>query len=318
MIYLLYQSPWPVGGSTSYTVHLKRVLGNNAEVIRLAKRTEDGVRQLSEFGVYYRNMAFEDVLRLRGPILLTASNPKMDENVWATLGKRRNVWATFHDPNEAKLYSHWKYFNLRRVICIRQTGRRYIPAAVFIPHPYFPFVHRVEHRTTNAVSIARTSSVKRADWIMHANRVLPFQYRVELHGEMNRMWYAYFIRKHFPEVNVDTKYPRTWGAGVELCARAHFMVDLTVFKGDGGGTQYTLLEAMNGGAVPIMSKDWCSYPGPARTFGPAVSSVDELVSTLKRRGSLPMGAQRRQNYEYLLREHGVEVIQKKYLHYLGA
>lgn len=315
MIYLIYQSPWPVGGSTSYTVHLAKVLGDACRVVRIGKRTERNKRKLSDFGVEYQIMSINDVCELDGPVLLTASSPKQDENDWIALGKRTNVWSAFYDPNEFWLYPHWKHFNKRRVICIRRTGLKHIPSAVLIPLPYVRAPHE-ESRTRLAISIARTSGVKNTHWIMEANRQLGARKKVELHGEWNRMWYAHFVAKRYPEYAPTAGYPREWGAGVRLCAQAQFMVDLTIFKKDGGGAQYTLLEAMDAGAVPIMSSDWVSYPGPARTFGPAVGSAAELVGVLNRVHKLPVEAQRKQNHAYLERVHGVSKIKSKYLYTL--
>ena len=35
-----------------------------------------------------------------------------------------------------------------------------------------------------------------------------------------------------------------------------FNIDMTLIKGDGGGTQYTWLEAWDAGCIPIIHKEW--------------------------------------------------------------
>lgn len=313
MITLLYQSPWPIGGSTSYTVHLARVLGAACRVVRIGNRTEPFKRKLH--GVPYQNVSFATLCDIKGPILLTASNPKQDEEQWATLGKMKNVWATFHDPNEFGIYPHWLHFSHKRVINIRHTGADHIPHGRFIPHPYARYTGNDKARIkVHAVSLARTSSVKHSDWILDANRLLPVTKRVELYGSVNRLWMFSHLKKKYPEFKPRSDYPREFGAGVRLCAPARYMVDLTIFKGDGGGTQYTLLEAMDAGAIPVMTRDWCSYAGPAATLGPCVGNAAELVTLLRAKPNMHREAlQRKSNYHYLDTIHNPETIRQQYL-----
>jgi hypothetical protein len=55
------------------------------------------------------------------------------------------------------------------------------------------------------------------------------------------------------------------------------MFDMSIFNGDGGGTQYSTLEAMDGGAVPVITKEWASYPGPAKDFSIVVDGSEHLI-----------------------------------------
>lgn len=313
MIYLLYQSPWPLGGSTSYTVHLAKVLGDQCKIIRIGKRTERKVRPLGNFGVVYQIISMDVAKTLDGPILLTASNPKQDENDWVELGRMKNVWATFHDPNEFKLYPHWKHFDGRRIICIRETGKQSVPLAKFIPHPYMRVMNNAPSSPVKnklAVSIARTSSVKNSQWILQANRGLPKKHKIELLGEVNRLWWHTYLKKHYPEFIPHATYPRDWGAGVRLCARAQYMVDLTIFPNDGGGTQYTMLEAIDAGAVPVMTTDWCSYAGPAKRLCFQVRDANDLKEFMQR--GLDPAIQRAKNYRYIDQVHNPAKIRQLY------
>lgn len=326
MIYLLYQSPWPIGGSTSYTVHLAKVLhqhGEGCRVLRIGKRTEEFKRPIGAYGVDYQIVSIDTIMAIKdAPILLVASSPKHDEEHWARLAKKKNFWCVFHDPNEFALYPHWKHVDKKRVICIRETGLDHIPHGEFIPHPYMPhdpgIVISRPHQF--AISLARTSSVKHSDWILEANRALPKDIQVELYGELNRLWAFSYLSKHYPEFKAPGKYPRRFGAGVELCGSATLMVDLTIFKNDGGGTQYTFLEAMDGGAVPVMTKDWCSYKGPARNFGLTVGSPEDLVKVLlwARKHPNAIALLRKRNYKYLRSVHNPLTISSQYQYTLGV
>ena len=42
----------------------------------------------------------------------------------------------------------------------------------------------------------------------------------------------------------------------EILSRAKFVVDLSVLKNDGGGTQYTFLEAVHNGCAIIVHRKW--------------------------------------------------------------
>jgi Fe-S-cluster formation regulator IscX/YfhJ len=137
------------------------------------------------------------------------------------------------------------------------------------------------------------------------------------HGEWNRMWYAHTVRKKYPHVQLTKSYPRMDGHAVELCRTARYMVDLTKFDNDGGGTQYSFLEAMDGGAVPVMSAAWVSYPGAAMRFGPAVRTARDLAALLaKPVDEEKLAKQRERNEHYLRTVHDPKTICEQYLHTL--
>lgn len=48
----------------------------------------------------------------------------------------------------------------------------------------------------------------------------------------------------------------------EILSRAKFVVDLSVLKNDGGGTQYTFLEAVHNGCAIIVHRKWLEDVDP--------------------------------------------------------
>jgi hypothetical protein len=322
VINILYQSPWNLGGSTSYVVHLAKVLRmhyvdpSNVNVVRIGKRTEHFRREMGSYGVHYQILSFDDLMSLPGALLYAAADPDMKEEHSKALAKRRKTWATFHDPNEFGLYPHWEYWNPRRVICVRETGLAHYRRGVFIPHPYLrKFSNAPESKPYLGLSIARTSSIKNSHWIIEANRELRDEVgTIALRGALNRVWWRGAQQKYGKDVDIkQLGYPRTFGAEADLCRGHKFMVDLTVFKQDGGGTQYTLLAAMDAGAVPVMSRDWCSYTGPARTFGPSVDGVPQLVHLLRQWRKVQLNQLRGRNYRYLDSVHAPARIGRLYI-----
>ncbi len=59
-------------------------------------------------------------------------------------------------------------------------------------------------------------------------------------------------------------FDMTFEATAKVYSRAHAVVDLSRFNGDGGGTQYTFLEAAHCGCLLILHDDWLKpeYPSP--------------------------------------------------------
>lgn len=332
MIDILHMSPWPLGGSTSYVVHLARTFaaaGVPARVLRLSTRTESKKRQMGEYGVFYQNVSLDDLRRSNGvPLLASApTDPDVASKV-ADVVLQKDGKFVFHDPNEFRIYPHWNIDGVReRVICIRQQGLNHLPG-VFIPHPYVRHDRNAPQRSRPrlAVSIARTSAVKNSHWILEANMHLKEPERVELCGDVNRMWWNFNVSKKYPDYPYPATagFPRRFGAAVDICKPFQIMVDLTIFKDDGGGTQYSLLEAMDAGAVPVMTKDWCSYPGPARDFGFRVDDAAQLMTLLRTAASgvrtfdQRIAMYRRANYNYIDRVHNPDSISEAYVAALGV
>ena len=85
------------------------------------------------------------------------------------------------------------------------------------------------------------------------------------------------------------KFDRSFSAVSEILSRRKFVVDLSIVKNDGGGTQYTFLEAIHNGCALILHRRWlegiCSDPGYCdfregyNCF--AVENEDELAELIK-------------------------------------
>jgi hypothetical protein len=90
--------------------------------------------------------------------------------------------------------------------------------------------------------------------ILEANRLGA---NIEIVGFENRLYTKFKVCPDYPEwVQSKGNHPRSGEGSFGLLVDARGMVDLTDIKGDGGGTQYTFLEAWDAGAVPIIGKWW--------------------------------------------------------------
>lgn len=281
------------GGTTEYTAQLALSLqrcGYTPEIYRVRRRTEGRDRRYAHYeGLTYSNVSLEDALRTvkSSPSLLTVpSNAKHLTFDPQVIGKllRAGMRAVVHDPTEFEIYDALDgldHAKLRRPICIRPSMLKHLPGAVFIPHPYNR-ASAVSHIKRNrfAVCVSRVTFKKRIHVMYAANRHLPKSRQIVAVGALNRFYGHHKLFKEFPEHANDTYgFPRFWGAGAHECARAKFAVDLSSFDGDGGGTQYTFLEAWDAGTINVLNNAWLSYDGEMKK-GRNCAGVDPTPAAL--------------------------------------
>jgi len=249
--YILWNTPYPVGGVTSFCVHLHLITG--APIIRLSKIDQKD-RPLGEWGVSYRNMTLQSIRKLTAPILLGGGTWTIDAETWGDLMRENCVWTVLHDETEFRTMPHTSQIDPRRVIVMREHNLCHYPTAVLLPQPYQPRFDKVPdviYRTIRAISTARLDKIKGTERIVLANRLLPDFAKVRLLGSPNRMW-VFSKKEKLPELQDLSGMPSTFGAGADMHRRALFGVDMTEIGND-RGVQYTLLEALDGGSIPIVS-----------------------------------------------------------------
>lgn len=251
---LFYLSPNPYGGWVTYTAHLMRCLEANGikpTLFKIRPRTEKKERDFG-YGISYRNISLDDALARNERRLIVAAAKNFASETEALYNKGAGL--VVHDPTELKNLPPLK----GNVIVIRRVGLTYIPQATFIRHPYTikPYDHR-GLKKWNAISTCRIDFDKHTDILLDANRLLPKEKRIEIRGFENRIYTRFKIVPNYPEWEQSkAAYPRTVDAAYELLQQAFFAVDMSQIKGDGGGTQYSFLEAMNAGAINVIHKSW--------------------------------------------------------------
>jgi hypothetical protein len=124
----------------------------------------------------------------------------------------------------------------------------------FIRHPYVRRGPVAVKRTKKILATSRVDFDKNTAMILDANRLGA---KIDIVGFENRLYTKFKIMPQYPEWNQSPgTHPRTGADSFKLLSSALAMVDLTDIKGDGGGTQYTFLEAWDAGAVPIIGAWW--------------------------------------------------------------
>jgi len=293
---LLYLSHSRFGGWVTFTTHLYHGLvgipplarellqvTDDHTVIRVTNRTEKTYRDMGNF-VPYQNMNKEDVLELmeeEEPVLITALDKNHRELAMKLLEKGAHI--VIHDPTELRNPAFRDFINPSQVIVIRRSMLEHMKDAIFIPHPYMA-VGRTDgldfknwlNRPTNAISVSRLDFDKNSHWLFEINRKLPKEFQILIRGAENRMYTKNKIVPVYPEYKQDSNRPKDERAifkldfrgAINLCRTAKYMTDFSVIKGDGGGTQYTFLEAIDAGTICLLHKDWIKENDSMINTGP--------------------------------------------------
>ena len=103
--------------------------------------------------------------------------------------------------------------------------------------------------------------VHNTDIILKCNQLLELNnYKtIQLFGAENRLYVHHKLKDLNFHKYWNGKYPKTLPMtynGKDIMKNCQFMVDLSVIKGDGGGTQYTFLEAIYNECILILHKEW--------------------------------------------------------------
>jgi hypothetical protein len=248
---LLWNTPYTTGGWVSFSVHLHLLTG--APILRLAN-VDQRPRELGHWGVQYQNATLDTILSLDCPILVGSINWKIPGEIWDRILKLPRAWCVFHDESEFRSMPHTRHIRPTRCIIMREYNYVHYPTATLLPQPYKPRYTDAgvnEFRPYHAISTARLDGMKGTERIVMANRLLRTPLRVKLLGTPNRLW-VFGKKKKLPELQGLKGYPARFGAGADLHRIAEFGVDMTEIGKD-HGVQYTLLEALDAGAIPIVS-----------------------------------------------------------------
>lgn len=135
--------------------------------------------------------------------------------------------------------------------------------SVHIPIPYTSLVgkYKAPEKRSGAVSMSRLDFGKKVERVVAANKLLEASGSklIEVYGTISSR-YAYFA--------LDTKfdgwrnsYRGEYADPYPILLAANYSVDMSHYKLDGGDPQYTFLEAMDCGAVPIISREWLEVEG---------------------------------------------------------
>ena len=263
---LVYMAKPSYGGWVAFTSHLS--LKYDLPLVKIGKRTEklkSGNNRLRKFGydVSYQNVHINDIVNSNN-ILITA----IDKNYYKYLEKFPDgTKIVIHDPTEVKGKSCQPVIdNLHRfkVYTIRKTVQEYLLKnfginSKFLVHPFHQYKKNKNNVRKNFVSISRVDFDKNTDIIVKANQKVSNP--VHIYGKKNDLYVHFHIDKKLnllPEF--ENSYHGTFGKTFsdldKILSNCKAVVDMSSIKNDGGGSQYTFLEAIYQECVLILNKKW--------------------------------------------------------------
>lgn len=287
---LFYLSGNTTGGWVTYTAHLGYGLseldGVEWQLYKIGNRTEKNKRPFG-YDVEYRNVDLETAVKetKQAATIVVALQKNFREQAAELI--KSGAWLVVHDPAE---FANLKLAETGRYLTIRRQVQKQVKGSVFLPHPYKRHFANGTLATGEwrACSISRIDFDKHTDILLDANRLLPKELQIRIHGFENRLYTKFKICPKYPEwVQSVSHYARERVTATELCHRANYTCDMSVIQGDGGGTQYTFLEAMDAGSVNVIHKQWLlpedemvAYPQEGANCL-AVESGEELATLLQ-------------------------------------
>ena len=289
---LVYLAKPTYGGWVTFTVHLAKKF--NYRLYKVGKRTEKFLRPFG-YTIDYQNVSLDDLLKLPN-IMITA----VDKHYWSILPHLpEDTKIVIHDPTELKtsqknpnpLVQHDKLLQKFKVYTIRETVQKYLLenfniSSTFKFHPFYEYPCTNEGFKYHAVSISRVDFDKNTDLILRANQLIEdSKKRVHIFGAENRLYVHHKLGEldfyNYWKGKFEKDYPLCH-EGKDILKNTHYVVDMSTIKNDGGGSQYTFLEAIYQGCVLILHREWVSQ-GSTFTEGVnclAADSPEELAKVL--------------------------------------
>ena len=259
MINLLYMAKPIYGGWVTFTAHL--CLKYNCDLLKIGKRTEKNKRKYG-YGVDYKNTSIDEAVSMKH-LLITA----VDKHHWEHMDKFPiGTMLVIHDPTELKGKENGIIKNINRfkIITIRKTVQEFLKKEYqiesdFLPHPFFEYPKNDQPSDYYSLSISRIDFDKHTDLILNANMLLSGGKKIQIFGAENRLYVHHKLKALNFEEYWHGKFPKTLPLsheGKDLLNDCRFIVDMSIIKGDGGGTQYTFLEAIYHDCALILHREW--------------------------------------------------------------
>jgi hypothetical protein len=274
---LFYLSNSQYGGWVSFSYHLSKILNEN-HVIKVKHTFKGGGQFYGD--IKYKNIKKSAIKSFTNPIILA-----VDKAHYELLKNFKNATIIIHDPTE--LSEEVLYFiKTNKVITIRETVHKLLNKMgiknEFLKHPFYKYQKYNLDKKYNR-SLSRVDFDKNTDIICKANNLGA---DIDIYGYKNHIYYFHKLK----ELGFDKYYKGYYSRDLKdiskLYAETKFLVDMSTIKNDGGGTQYTFLEAEYHNCGLILHKNWCNVPNSVYINGEncyAVSDEKELLNVLKQK-----------------------------------
>ena len=316
---LLYLAKPIYGGWVTFTAHLSKK--NNYPIYKITKNTEKKKRDYG-YECEYQNLNVVDTLKLTNP-LITA----VDKHYWQYLHFfPKDTEIVIHDPTECKasktgnpliqtINDKEPVLPNFKVITIRESVQEYLSQnfkidSQCIKHPFYEYPkNQNQGLGYKAVSIARIDFDKNTDLLLKANQFIEKkQNHIYLFGAENRI----YVHHKLKDLNIQEywkgKFPKHLSPTYDnksILKDAKYMIDMSIIKQDGGGTQYTFLEAIYEDCILILHNEWINkgslFVSGVNCIG--VSNEQELATILNNDIDVDLTNVILQNSRKLLNDH---------------
>jgi hypothetical protein len=259
---LFYLPDVKYGGWPTYTAHLYYGLasaGHDVRLFRIGNRTEKNERSWGR-GIQYRNLSLLDACVMASEMtsIITATTQKFDKETEALISVGAKV--IIHDPTELKGNIPELLKNSTDVITIRPINVGNLSKlgirSRYLPHPYMRNPSKFNKPMLWAGAFSRIDWDKGTHFIIDANAKLPQNKQIRIHGTCNRMYAHHKLPEGWEQYYAGQfSADNLWGGAV-LASRYKWAVDMSTISGDGGGTQYTFLEAIDAGTALVLNEGW--------------------------------------------------------------
>ena len=315
---LLYLAKPIYGGWVTFTAHLSRMKGY--PIYKITKRSERSQRDYG-YGCNYQNLCMSDILKLDN-IIITA----VDKNYWEYLRYLpKDTKIIIHDPTECKISKQGnplvqKVDNIEpllsefKIITIRETVQKYLKdnfnyESILINHPFYEYEKSEKGINCKCVSVARIDFDKNTDIILKANKMIKnkkdhiylfgAENRIYVHHKLNQLGIGEYWKGKFPK-NMEPTYEEK-----SILKDAKYMIDMSIIKGDGGGTQYTFLEAIYQDCILILHNEWINkgtlFKSGVNCIG--VSNENELSQVINNDIGIELENLIKKNSKKILKNH---------------
>lgn len=228
----------------------------------------------------YKNVAESALRRLPEPIVTAVARRKRH-----LLESLQSGYLVVHDPTEF-CQELFQYAKRSKTFVIRKAVQKALSEqgieSTLLRHPFYAY-----NKASAGKRVDRAMS--RIDWDKHTDIILQANAlgaAVHIHGQANNQ---YVHHRGLKELGFKQwhrgAYGRTLKESSQLYGTTRHLVDMSVIKGDGGGTQYTFLDAEYHGAGLILNRGWTEVEGSLYEDGVncyAVSTPEELCDALQR------------------------------------
>lgn len=273
---LFYLSNSQYGGWVSFSYHLAKVLNEN-HIIKVKDTFNGG-------GVFYDNIIYKNIKpnaisHFKNPIILAVDKAHYD-----ILKHFKSATIVIHDPTELS-DEVIEFAKRSKVITIRKMVHNLLNKLgiknQFLKHPFYRYKKYVLPKKYNR-ALSRVDFDKNTDIICKANNLGS---DIEIYGYKNHIYYFHKLK----DLGFDKYYKGYYSKEIKeiskLYAETRFLVDLSTIKNDGGGTQYTFLEAEYHNCGLILHTNWCKvqdsvYKNDVNCY--AVANEQELIKALNK------------------------------------